>query len=376
MKVLFIIDSLANSGTEKSILEICKHFSTNTTPVLVYLHGPETLKLAYQEANIPLINLTDSRKSPFISQLFRLLKVIRNEKPDIMVSSLFKANQLARVASLINHKKLVGTFVSDSYNTIRTKNMNSKAKFGFALVKMFDRLTSFIPVGYISNSVSIKDSNCRALGIITNKVRVIYRGRNADLLKEWIKPITNSEVFIFCITARLLETKGYKELLKAFARLKKRYPNVLLNIYGDGILSQWVTSFCAENGLKDCVLQYGNLPDAWQYLYKSNCFVFPSWYEGISGSLIEAAIMGIPIIASDIPMNLEVIETIPNVLVHKLKDESDLEKQMEKMITNYETYIANTSLARERAMEKFDIRLISAQYETYLSSSLVVSYLD
>ena len=186
-------------------------------------------------------------------------------------------------------------------------------------------------------------------------------------------PITKNDVFIFCITARLLETKGYKELLKALSKLRKRYPNVLLNIYGDGNLSQWITKYCAENGLQNCVFQYGNMPDAWQYLHESNCFIFPSWYEGISGSLIEAAMMGIPIIASDIPMNLEVIETIPNALVHKLKDESDLEKQMEVMITNYETFIANTSLARERAMKKFDIRLISAQNETYLSSLVAVN---
>jgi glycosyltransferase involved in cell wall biosynthesis len=188
------------------------------------------------------------------------------------------------------------------------------------------------------------------------------------LIRKWHCPDSEKGIFIFCITARLLETKGYKELLKAFAAVRKNHPEVHLKIYGDGNLQKWIESFCMENNLQDCVFLYGNLPDAWQYLYTSNCFIFPSWYEGISGSLIEAAIMGIPIIASDIPMNLEVIDKLPNTLVHKLKDEKELEKCMELMIKDYRTYMAKTALTRELIKKKFDIGLITEQYENKLRS--------
>jgi glycosyltransferase involved in cell wall biosynthesis len=81
---------------------------------------------------------------------------------------------------------------------------------------------------------------------------------------------------------------------------------------------------------------------------------------------VEAMMTGIPIISSDIPMNLEAVENNKTALIHKLKDATDLANKMQEMISNYPSMIEMGHKARQTAMKKFDIKNIAKQYETLL----------
>ena len=76
--------------------------------------------------------------------------------------------------------------------------------------------------------------------------------------------------------------------------------------------------------------------------------------------------IGIPIISSDIPMNLEAVENNKTALVHQLKDASDLTNKMEQMILDYTPMIEMGKRARGIAVQKFDIQKISQKYEGLL----------
>jgi len=86
----------------------------------------------------------------------------------------------------------------------------------------------------------------------------------------------------------------------------------------------------AQPNLSNSIILKGNQLDAWKNLYNANCFIFPSWYEGLSGALIEATISGIPTIASNIPMNIEVIQNCRTTITHQVKDVNDIVNAMKK----------------------------------------------
>jgi len=174
-----------------------------------------------------------------------LNEIIRKEKPDFVVSSLYKSNILSRFSCLLTKTRLIGTFVSDSYSELRFKNYSLKQKVSSIILKQFDKLTATIPIGFISNSYSIKVSNCKRLAIQENRVKVIYRGRNIEQILEWNQPLNNSK-FTFIIISRVLETKGFRELITAFSILVKTYPNIVLEIYGDGTFLDF-TKKCWHN---------------------------------------------------------------------------------------------------------------------------------
>ena len=83
--------------------------------------------------------------------------------------------------------------------------------------------------------------------------------------------------------------------------------------------------------------------------------------------------VGIPIIASDIPMNLEAVENNKTALVFPVKNIDALTDSMKKVIENYPVYAAIAKHAREEAFRRFDIRIISAEYEKILRDCITNS---
>lgn len=365
MKVAFVIDSLANSGTEKSLLYILPKISSKIQISIYYLHKPNSLEKDFLNAGIKTKQLTKSNS--LIKNYIALKMIIKSEKPTIIVSSLYKSNILCRLATFKSTTKLVGTFVSDNYNKARMQELNFKQKFGLNFYKLIDAITSFIPIKYISNSKSIKYSNCNFLKINKNKVKVIYRGRDSELIHPWIRPKNNNN-FVLCIMARLLKTKGYKELIEAIYITKKKYKNITLHIYGDGNYKNEIKELITKFDLQENIILEGNISNPYLLLNKANCFIFSSWYEGLSGALIEAAISGIPIITSNIIMNKEVVNNLQNTIFHKVKDKNSIAICIEEMIKNYEKYASYSTLARQKSIEKFDINIIAKQFETFLKS--------
>ena len=122
------MDTLANAGTEKSMLDIIGHFSKDVEAKVVYFYPGDDLKEAYEKAGIPLIFVNLPGKRSWFKGISSLRKIIREEKPDVVVSSILRANIISRIACWLSKTKLVGTFVSDSYSSMRTNSFSSKRK--------------------------------------------------------------------------------------------------------------------------------------------------------------------------------------------------------------------------------------------------------
>ena len=362
------MDSLGNSGTEKSMLDIISHFSKDIEVKVIYFYPYIQLKKAYEDAGIPVQFENIGGRMAILKGIKRLTQIVKAGKPDIVVSSILRANLIARIACRQTDTRLIGTFVSDSYSSIRKNSFSFKRKLGFYFYYRMDRLTARIPVAWISNSEYIKKSNCRYLNVDPSLVKVIYRGRDP---RQFIlnKKITSENVFRFVYIGRLLKTKGLYELLDGFRMLAETNPAVSMDIYGEGNFRGTLLQLIADAGLQDKVILHGAVTEGWRKLYEANCFVFPSWYEGFSGSLVEAMMAGIPIIASDIPMNLEAVTDNETALIHRVKDVAGICSKMKFMIDNYPRMLEMAGRARNEAIQRFDIRLIAKQYEEYLKKA-------
>lgn len=368
MKVLFTIDGLNSGGTEKSTLDIISHFSKDVEVKVVYFYPKFDLVPEYEKAGIPLEYVGLKGKRSLVKGTLSLRKIIKREKPDLIVSSIMRANFYSRFASILTGVPVVGTFVSDGYGGLRLEEMmNRDNSFAYKFFWWLDKVSSKVPKFFISNGIYIAKSNAKALSIPKNKIKVIYRGRNTALFPEW-KP-QNDGKFRFVFVGRLMERKGLNELLQALKEVAQKHPNAELHICGDGRYRPKVDAMINELQINDKVVMHGKVPQAWKKLYDANCFVFPSWTEGFSGALVEAMIAGIPIIASDIPQNLEAVNERTS-LIFKVTDADDLTEKMNQMIEEYDVNVEKASKTREIAREKYEIRNISHQYEQFLKDVL------
>lgn len=365
MKVLFTIDSLQQGGAEQSIAHIIKHFSKEVQVTILYFYPKADLLPTYQALGCNIISLNLQGKYDWINAVKGMKSVLQDLKPNVVVSSLYRSNIISRIACASTGTKLIGTFVDDSYNIERRKTFTRLSGFiKYYSTWLLDRITSFIPFLWIANSKYIGESNGKHLGIAASKIQVVYRGRNSKDFSEWEKPETDD--FIFICIGRLFEKKGYPELIEAFGTIAKKNPKVKLVIYGEGSYRPQMEQQIAALSLGNQIILAGNIANASRKIYEAHCFVFPSRFEGFSGALVEAMMTGIPIISSDIPMNLEAVEEGKTALIHALKDAKDLAKKMEEMVSSYASMIEMGKRARKVAFEKFDIRKIAQQYEALL----------
>ncbi len=141
---------------------------------------------------------------------------------------------------------------------------------------------------------------------LTN-VTTIYNPVDIEKMKkEAKKPIPNEHQQIFesdgpvlINVGRMSKQKGQWSLIRAFSRVKKEEPKAKLVILGDGELREKLERLAKECGVLDNVYMPGKVSNVFPYLKASDCFVFPSLWEGLPNALLEALAVGTYPIAAD-----------------------------------------------------------------------------
>jgi glycosyltransferase involved in cell wall biosynthesis len=361
MKLIFTIDSLAQGGTEQSTAELIKHFNKDIQVVVVYFYNSHQLKSTYESTNCKLYFLNIDEKYGFYDAIKKLHKLVILEKPDVIISSLYRSLIISRFVCWWTKIPLIGTFVNERYSADRKSRFKGLSVVKYYLTLFLDKITSFIPKKIISNSYSISILNGKALGISSDKIKVIYRGRDTSIYPAWNESSLRDN-FTWIAIGRLIPQKGYDNLLYAFKLLKVNFNHVKLRIIGEGPLRQDLESLINKLNLQSDVILEGNIPLAWYHLYSANAYVLPSISEGFSGALVEALITGIPLVASDIPMNLEAISPGKNAYIFKHNNYKDLYDKMYHLMNNYETACKIGRIMRSRAIDNYDIRKVSEVY--------------
>lgn len=175
-----------------------------------------------------------------------------------------------------------------------------------------------------------------------------------------------SPVFLFI--GRLLRDKGVGEFVEAARSIRREYPHARFQLLGGldegnrtGIRQPELDSWVAER----IVEHLGTTDDVRPFIAAASAVVLPSYREGLPRSLLEAAAMARPLIASDVPGCRDVIEDGVNGFLCKVRDSAALAEAMRRL--------ASLPRARQLAMGKAGRRRVQERF----SEALVVrAYLD
>jgi glycosyltransferase involved in cell wall biosynthesis len=370
MKVLFLIDSLEGYGAEKSIVQIALNFK-NVTPVFIHLKVGDKLKPSLESNQIKVYSLNLDVKYSFKKAVNSIIPIIYEEKPRIIHSMLFSADMVARQLKVVFPKIfLVGSFVSNSYGVNRYKHLSLFSKIKLFSTQLRDIRTAGKVDMFVCNSQAIKNANIKALGVPRHKVKVIYRGRSfenylskANSVRSLKSEFNLDNHVVFLNVSRLQKGKGQMDLLKAFKVLSAKNPQLILLIAGEGTFRKELENLIKTIDLEKNVFLLGYREDVAQLLTIADYFVFPSYFEGLPGALIEAIIAKIPVIASDIPENIECFPT-DGAMFFKSGNIDDLGIKMEEAL-KLNKWENKTEQSYLYAKEKFDINNISSQYEEF-----------
>ena len=369
-KVLFIIDTLQGSGAERSLVQIARHFKIYT-PIFVHIYRGDMLKPQLNDAGIKVYSLNIEGKYGFKDAVNQLIPLYNNVKPDLVHSTLYRADLIARrLKKKFPEIPLIGSFVNNSYTPLRYKDQSLLMKIKLWVAYQMDKKSARTVDFFISNSETIKHSEGGALGVPLSKIEVIYRGRdfteynNVD--PSSIDKIRNTLDLdgknVLINVSRLIQRKAQLDIINAMPAVIKAYPSTVLLIAGHGEYRDILNERAAELKIQNHVKLLGSRTDIPELLNVSDIFVYPSYAEGLPGALIEAMMTGKLIIASNIGENLECVNEESAMIFEK----GEIDQLSQKIIYGIQNYSNLKNLrenAQKQAKQKFEIQNIADKYE-------------
>jgi len=182
--------------------------------------------------------------------------------------------------------------------------------------------------------------------------------------------ITKNEV-VYMFLGRMNVDKGINELANAFNKLQKKHSNIRLLLVGGD--EKNMTSMIKEKVENiEVVVFYGVTPRPERLLQACDVFCLPSYREGFGTSVIEASLLGKPIICSDTYGLTETIIENKTGLRHKVADVDSLFLQMEKLVNNKELREELGKAGRTYVLENFSAELISEKWLGFYKNKLDV----
>lgn len=175
-----------------------------------------------------------------------------------------------------------------------------------------------------------------------------------------------SDRMVFLLVARMIRDKGVVEFVDAARLLKQRYPFARFQLLGFvGVsnpsaisqkeIDEWVASGVVE--------YLGETQDVRPFLEEADCIVLPSYREGVPRTLLEAAAMNRPIVATDVPGCRDAVGDGVNGFLCLPRDAQDLADKMERMILlSPSERAAMGQKGREKMALEFDERIVIERF--------------
>lgn len=157
--------------------------------------------------------------------------------------------------------------------------------------------------------------------------------------------------------------KGFDVQVKLWKDVVKRYPNWILDIYGDGIERDNLQKLINRLGLIDNVKLHGNSNSMPKHYLESSIFLFTSLAEGLPMVLIEAQSFGLPIVAYDCPTGpSDIITNNEDGFIVEQADTEELKEKLFKLIENKEVRL-RMGLAASKNAVRFTPKVVSEQWK-------------
>lgn len=299
LKVLHIIGGGEFGGAEKHILNLAGAVDPRAVEITVCCLFSAPFVEVAARAGINALSVPMRSKADF-GVVGKLAALIQGGQYDIVHTHGVRANLLGRLAARRAGKIKVITTVHSllekDYQGIITRSANNLA----------ERSTRCLTDHFIAVSQGLKDRLVVG-GIPANTVTVIHNGilldgiRPSDAAGPAVKerlPAGDGE--LVGIVARLHAVKGHRYFLEAAREVLRQRPQVRFLIVGDGPYRPALEKLAGGMGLKDKVIFTGFIEDIYTLMAELDLLVISSLWEGFGLTAIEAMVLGVPVVATEV----------------------------------------------------------------------------
>lgn len=359
IRVVHTVLSLDVGGLERMVLDLVREGTRLGQQVSVAcLERRGTLAPAVEAMGARVV-CVDKPAGLRPGAIGRLAMAFRELRPDVVHTHQVGALAYAGPAALAVGGPVV--------HTEHGKHYASRAR-----TRLLGRLAGRFVARFlcVSSDIAAEAEACRIvprrkIGVVANGVdtaRFATRsGRESTRAELGIAP----EAIVVGTVGRLNEVKRQDRLIRAFARVHATSPTARLLLVGDGVLMADLRRLAADLNIESGVHFAGYQTEPERFLGAMDLFALTSRSEGMPLAILEAWAAGVPVVASRVGGIPEMIADGQTGLLFDPEDENALVASIHRLIADGGLRDAIVAAGRALVVEKYDVRVMAANYERH-----------
>lgn len=349
MRIIFVTDTLASGGAERVISVLANNLSMQYDEVeivclrkhLVFYDIQPKVKIVFAE----------DYSNGWVDKIIWLRKYIKED--DVVIPFMIRVYCVV-LLSLLGLRRHIITSERNDPDAIGVK------------WKIIRCLLLPTTTKHVVQTQKIKNYFSSSL---QKKISIIYNPINLKQCSE--KDWSPTRVSILAM-ARLDKQKNYPMMIKAFLKFHEKYPQYILNIWGNREHDEQlleIKQMIANNNASDFIKLNGRCKDVAREYEKAYMFLLTSNFEGFSNSLMEAVCSGVPTISTKVSGATDLLEDGVNGFLIDINRDDQL---YDAMVTLVENPNLAYSMAKEakKARCKFEEAKIVSEWSSLINTLL------
>lgn len=359
-RVFFLLDSFLLGGTETQAVELARRLDPRRYDVTLGClrhEGPLLERLSGTSVRVVHIDMGAGIDSPSgIFGVLRLAGFLRGERFEIVHAHDLWSNLVGMSAAMLARVPVRITSQRDLshdawYGTYRRRVM---------------RFVQSRSSAVIVNAEAIRDGLISKDGLPPEKVRVIHNGvdlacfQHSAANREQLFPNSGGKTLVVLVGNMNSDVKGHPYLIAAAPEIGKSFTNTQFVLVGDGPQRPMYEAQVEALGLKNNFIFMGRRTDVPQILASCDVAVLPSLAEGLPNAVLEYLASGLPVVASALGGNLEVVQDgVTGVLVPS-QDSQALADALIRLLSDDNLRLTLGAAGRQHVAQNFSFdRLVS-----------------
>jgi len=354
--ILLLSTSSGPGGAERMISGLASSLVSSGFRVVVGLFRPGWLQEQCERIGIQ-IHVLPLRGIAGWKWFLTCLKLVRTKQIDLIHAHEFSAIVCGWMIARLSGIPFVGTVHGKNYFWEKARR-----RLAYRVISRSGRL--------VAVSQDLKRFLMEKVGLSDEKIDLIYNGvqpgphaSGEEVSRARAELGLTPDNIVIGAIGSLYPVKGHRYLVEAMPAVLARYPHAVLLVVGRGELEDVLKEQAKQLGVEGRVRFLGMRNDVPKLLGTLDLFVLPSLSEGLSLALLEAMAAHLPVVATKVGGNAElVVEGETGVLVPS-KDAAALSEALCSLLNNRETRQRFGKNAAARVDERFSARLMTENYQ-------------